>query len=313
MNMDINWSGESGEKGNFLQPNLIGQPGNMSQMNNNSDGHSSRPAPTTINGVVLHIDQHNDLSNTPNGNMLRPQEIKIDGNRYFANNIKNPHAIRREVSFRQQCNSGDKRHQPNMVVSSSQSGGKQTPPSISNVTSVERARARALQAVNYYNSSVLGDPTMEPPAQFAGKQGFLCIGTLAVIYLYCNIILCSFVNIRLNKFNFHSYKLGGHPTSSVQIMNQTNKNTTFGLNAMGGGNVETYKSLGDVFGIQAAVDSMKTAAYANQEMITAASSSNVNGNHSIHDMSQTRHINNMTDSEKRSNGGKLYLANFSKG
>ena len=176
--MDINWSGESGEKGNFLQPNLIGQPGTMSQMNNNSDGHSSKPATTTINGVVLHFSEdgkkNNDLCNTPNGNVLRPQEIKIDGNRYFTNNIKNPHAVRREVSFRQQqCNSGDKRYPHNMVVSSSQSAGKQTPPSISNVTSVERARARALQAVNYYNSSVLGDPTMEPPAQFAGKHGVL--------------------------------------------------------------------------------------------------------------------------------------------
>ena len=72
---------------------------------------------------------------------------------------------------------------------------------------------------------------------------------------------------------------------------------------MGGGNVETYKSLGDVFGIQAAVDSMKTAAYANQEMIVASSASNVNGNHSIHDMSQTRNPNVITENEKRLNGG----------
>ena len=74
---------------------------------------------------------------------------------------------------------------------------------------------------------------------------------------------------------------------------------------MGGTNVETYKSLGDVFGIQAAVDSMKTAAYANQEMTAIASVSNVNGNHSIHDLSQPRH--NQTDSEKRSNGGKFVV------
>ena len=74
---------------------------------------------------------------------------------------------------------------------------------------------------------------------------------------------------------------------------------------MGGANVETYKSLGDVFGIQAAVDSMKTAAYANQEMAATSSVSNVNGNHSIHDLSHPR--NNQTDTEKRSNGGKLFV------
>ena len=74
---------------------------------------------------------------------------------------------------------------------------------------------------------------------------------------------------------------------------------------MGGGNVETYKSLGDVFGIQAAVDSMKTAAYANQEMAATSSVSNVNGNHSIHDLSHPR--NNQTDTEKRSNGGKIFV------
>ena len=121
-------------------------------------------------GISPQLLKNNDLSNTPNGNVIHPQEIKTDGNRYFSNNIKNPHAIRREVSFRQQCNSsGEKRHPHNMV----QSSGKQTPTSINNVTSVERARARALQAVNYYNSSVLGDPTMEPPPQFAGKKNFL--------------------------------------------------------------------------------------------------------------------------------------------
>ena len=72
-----------------------------------------------------------------------------------------------------------------------------------------------------------------------------------------------------------------YPTNKPNniLKNQTNKNSSFGLTAMGGGNVETYKSLGDVFGIQAAVDSMKTAAYANQEMIVASSASNVNGNH----------------------------------
>ena len=103
---------------------------------------------------------------------IRPQDIKNDGgenHRYLANNMKNPHAIRREVSFRQQCNSSaDKRLPHNLIGSNSQISGKQTPPSISNVTSVERARARALQAVNYYNSSVLGDPSMEPVAQFSG-------------------------------------------------------------------------------------------------------------------------------------------------
>ena len=110
----------------------------------------------------------------------------------------------------------------------------------------------------------------------------------------------------LDDLSFNLVLSGINPTSSVQIMNQTNKNS-FGLTAMGGGgNVETYKSLGDVFGIQAAVDSMKTAAYANQEMVAASSSSNVNGNHSIHDMSQGRHATNMTDGEKRSNGGKFY-------
>ena len=87
----------------------------------------------------------------------------------------------------------------------------------------------------------------------------------------------------------HSFRfLGVHPSSSVQIMNQANKNSSFGLTGMGGANVETYKSLGDVFGIQAAVDSMKTAAYANQEMAAASSGSNVNGNHSIQDIPQPR-------------------------
>ena len=103
---------------------------------------------------------------------------------------------------------------------------------------------------------------------------------------------------------FAYHFIGGHPSSSVQIMNQANKNSSFGLTGMGGANVETYKSLGDVFGIQAAVDSMKTAAYANLERTAAATNavSNVNGNHSIHDLSQPR--TNQTDSEKRSNGGK---------
>ena len=91
-------------------------------------------------------------------------------------------------------------------------------------------------------------------------------------------------------------------------MNQANKNSSFGLAGMGGANVETYKSLGDVFGIQAAVDSMKTAAYANQEMAATSSVSNVNGNHSIHDLSQPR--NNQTDTEKRSNGGKNCIYTF---
>lgn len=86
-------------------------------------------------------------------------------------------------------------------------------------------------------------------------------------------------------------------------MNQTTKNSSLGFTAMGGG-LETYKSLGDVFGIQAAVDSMKTAAYANQETIVSSAGSNMNGNHSINDLSHTRHVNNMTDGEKRSNGGK---------
>ena len=86
-------------------------------------------------------------------------------------------------------------------------------------------------------------------------------------------------------------------------MNQTTKNSSLGFTAMGGG-LETYKSLGDVFGIQAAVDSMKTAAYANQDTISTSSGSNMNGNHSINDLPQTRHVNNMTDNEKRSNGGK---------
>ena len=172
--MDMNWSGESIENGNHLQTNLIGQPSTMSQMNNNFDGCTTKPATTTINGVVLHFseDGKNNPESTTNGNVHRAQEIKNDGSdnhRYLANNLKNPHAIRREVSFRQQCNSSaDKRLPTNVIGSSCQIPGKQTPPSISNVTSVERARARALQAVNYYNSSVLGDPSMEPVAQFSG-------------------------------------------------------------------------------------------------------------------------------------------------
>ena len=75
---------------------------------------------------------------------------------------------------------------------------------------------------------------------------------------------------------------------------------------MGGSNVETYKSLGDVFGIQAAVDSMKTAAYGNQEIVPGPSVTNVNGTNSNHNISpQSRNANNMTDNEKKSNGGKL--------
>ena len=98
---------------------------------------------------------------------------------------------------------------------------------------------------------------------------------------------------------------GGPPASSVQVMNHNNKGS-FGLNAMGGSNVETYKSLGDVFGIQAAVDSMKTAAYGNQEIVPGPSVTNVNGTNSNHNISpQSRNANNMTDNEKRSNGGKL--------
>ena len=170
--MDMNWSGESIENGNHLQPNLIGQPTTISQINNNLDGPTTKPATTTINGVVLHFSDDGKKESTPNGNMHRPQEMKNDGgenHRYLANNLKNPHAIRREVSFRQQCNSStDKRLPHNIIGSNSQVPGKQTPPSISNITSVERARARALQAVNYYNSSVLGDPSMEPVAQFSG-------------------------------------------------------------------------------------------------------------------------------------------------
>ena len=101
-----------------------------------------------------------------------------------------------------------------------------------------------------------------------------------------------------------SYTLiGGHPISSAQIMNPTTKNSSLGFTAMGGG-LETYKSLGDVFGIQAAVDSMKTAAYANQETVSSSSTaSNMNGTHSINDLPQTMHMNNMNDGEKRSNGG----------
>ena len=109
----------------------------------------------------------------------------------------------------------------------------------------------------------------------------------------------------MKKYCILFFILGVHPASSVQIMNQANKNSSFGLTGMGGANVETYKSLGDVFGIQAAVDSMKTAAYANQEMAATSSVSNVNGNHSIHDLSHPR--NNQTDTEKRSNGGKIFV------
>ena len=98
---------------------------------------------------------------------------------------------------------------------------------------------------------------------------------------------------------------GGPAASSVQVMNHGNKGS-FGLNAMGGSNVETYKSLGDVFGIQAAVDSMKTAAYGNQEIVPGPSVTNVNGTNSNHNISpQSRNANNMTDNEKKSNGGKL--------
>ena len=172
--MDFNWNGESTDKGTFLQQNLIEQPGTLSQMNNNSDGHSIKPATTTINGVVLHFSEDGTNKAHPStaakGNVFRLQENNNDENLAFTNNIKNPGVIRREVSFRQQCNSsGEKNHPHALMGTSSQTIVKQTPPSISNVTSVERARARALQAVNYYNSSVLGEPTMEPPAQYSGK------------------------------------------------------------------------------------------------------------------------------------------------
>ena len=111
-----------------------------------------------------------------------------DNHRYLANNLKNPHAIRREVSFRQQCNSSaDKRLPANVIGSSCQIPGKQTPPSISNVTSVERARARALQAVNYYNSSVLGDPSMEPVAQFSGMHSKQTTNIFVYIFQSCQI------------------------------------------------------------------------------------------------------------------------------
>ena len=175
MNMDINWSGDSIENRHILQPNIIGQPNTVSQVNNNSDGHSTKPATTTINGVVLHFSEDGTTISSPstnsNGNTLPHQDMKNDENRHFSNNIKNPHAIRRDVSFRQHGNSSsnDKRHPHNLIALGSQAHPKQTPQSISNVTSVERARARALQAVNYYNSSVLGDSAMEPPAQFSGK------------------------------------------------------------------------------------------------------------------------------------------------
>ena len=36
----------------------------------------------------------------------------------------------------------------------------------------------------------------------------------------------------------------------------------------------------------------------------ASAGSNINGTHSINDLSPTRHMNNMTESEKRPNGGK---------
>ena len=173
--MEINWSGDAMEKNKFLHPNLIAQPGTYSQINNNSDTHPTKPATTTINGVVLHFTEdgihNNDPSSTANGNAYRPTDLNMDENRHFTNSVKKPHAIRRDVSFRQQNNSSVDNRVPNNLVSSpsAQTALKQAPSSISNVTSVERARARALQAVNYYNSSVLGDPTMEPPAQFAGK------------------------------------------------------------------------------------------------------------------------------------------------
>ena len=88
-------------------------------------------------------------------------------------------------------------------------------------------------------------------------------------------------------------------------MNQTTKNPSIGFNAVGGG-LETYKSLGDVFGIQAAVDSMKTATYANHEIV-ASTASNSSVNASTNGFPQTRHLRNMTDNEKESTGGKYKI------
>ena len=172
--MDFRWNGNSTENGEFLQPTLTEQPDALSQMNNNFDGHSTKPATTTINGVVIHFSEDGTSkpkpSNTTKGSVFYLHEKNNAENFALRNNIKNPGGIRREVSFRQNYNSsGDTRNPNNLLGTSSPSTLKQTPPSISNVTSVERARARALQAVNYYNSSVLGEPTMDPPAQFSGK------------------------------------------------------------------------------------------------------------------------------------------------
>ena len=99
--------------------------------------------------------------------------------------------------------------------------------------------------------------------------------------------------------------VGGQATS-VQIMNQSAKNSTLGFNGMGSG-LETYKSLGDVFGIQAAVESMKTATtYANHDAVTCMAP-NGKGNAVRQNLTQAR---NIKINDKLSNGGMYSLLNI---
>ena len=175
--MDWHWSKESRKQEEFFQGNGIEKSSAaLSQINPNSAGPSIKPATTTINGVVINFSESEpNQSRTPvhtNSNVVHLSETNNVENVGYRSKVKNSGIVRRDVSFRKQFNSSGDKRQPHNIVGTSytQSPVMQTSPSaISNVTSVERARARALQAVNYYNSSVLGGPVMENPAHYSGK------------------------------------------------------------------------------------------------------------------------------------------------
>ena len=173
--MDWYWSKESKRQDGHLQGNGIGKGSTLSQLISNPAGSSIKPATTTINGVVINFSENgpteSQISVPTNSNVVHLAETNNSENLGYSSKPRNPGVVRRDVSFRQQgSSSGDKRQPHNVVGGYTQTPVMQTSPSISNVTSVERAKARALQAVNYYNSSVLGGPVIESPAHYSGEK-----------------------------------------------------------------------------------------------------------------------------------------------
>ena len=197
--MDWYWSKESKRQDGRLQGHGIGKGSALSQLSSNPAGSSIKSATTTINGVVINFSEsgpsESQISVPTNSNVVHLSETSNPENLGNSSKTRNPGVVRRDVSFRQQCNSsGDKRQPHNVVGGYTQTSVMQTSPSISNVTSVERARARALQAVNYYNSSVLGGPVMESPAHYSGEKQLKYTDSIIICSQYSTfvVIMCGF-------------------------------------------------------------------------------------------------------------------------